>query len=143
MKFSSLVPISYLAALVLTGCSGAPSWLEGDWVFDADRSQREASAANTAKPGDLMGGLTAMLQNMITPQLQGMELTFTATDEINTVQGQGKDYKYQIVKESSTECSLKKGGRLGGNLLSRAGDEVYTFATGGLSNFKIYFRRKS
>ena len=131
-----------ISMILLMGCSGVPFWLNGDWIYDADRSQQEAAKASPAQPGDMLGGIKTMLQNMIAPQLQGMEIMFTGTDEIVTVRGQGTSTKYQVIHKSATTCTIKKPD----NTIEtyyRDGDEIYSFGSGGLSTYKIYFRRNT
>ena len=135
------------ATLALTACSGAPSWLEGNWQVDHDRTQKDIDAANsnatssqTGFGGGLLSGLNTMLGNMLLPQLAGMQIIITGKDQVTMINGQGKSESYEVVNRSSDQCTLKlKDDSV--QTYYRDGDEIYMYPTGG-AHFKIYLMRQ-
>src|SRR5271156_4668653 len=86
---------------VLPGCSfsGAPSWLQGDWIFDLDASQK--AAAEPAKPppsgGGMLDGMADALIGMLLPSFSGMELRITDKEVMALANGNGETLTYEVI----------------------------------------------
>ena len=139
----SLYLLMITVVLLLPGCdfSGTPSWLAGDWSFDADTSKRAMTESTPAKDSSLMSGLSSMLGGMLLPQLDGMELRITGHDLMTLVHGNGTSQTFQIVSQSDQECLIKTAD---GKLCTfyHAGDAIYQYPDGG-GQIKIFYKRKS
>jgi hypothetical protein len=128
-----------VAVLSLAGCSAVPSWAQGDWVFDKDRTEQVLKGNSD---NSLLGGLDSMLAGLISSQMGSMEVIITGTDETVTVNGQGHSYPFQVVSKSDSQFVLKKeDGTV--ETYYRDGDDMYSFGTGGAGQIKMYFKRKS
>jgi hypothetical protein len=141
MKSSSFVRLLAVGlAILISGCSRAPSWLQGDWIMDQDRTQHELTQTVPGNKPSMLSGLNTMLGGMLLSQLGNMEIIISGRDEIVTIGGQGKTSRFQIVNQTPTECMIKKPDSTV-ETYYRDGDEIYFYATGSLS-MKIYFKRK-
>ena len=147
MKPNSLfrAALALFAVVILASCSSAPSWLEGNWVLDSERTQKDDSATSAPAdagtfPSNMLSGMTAMLRPMLLQQLSGMELLVTNKERVFTVGGQGKSESYTIMEKSSDKCVLKlKDGTV--ETYYRSGDDIYMYGTGGTA-FKIFLKRE-
>jgi hypothetical protein len=132
---------------VLPGCSfsSAPSWMQGDWIFDLDTSQK--AAAEPAKPppsgGGMLDGMADALVGMLLPSFSGLELKITDKEVMAMMNGNGETLTYQVISSvPDQECLIKQSD---GKLVTfyKAGDEIYRYPDQGGSKFKIFFKRKS
>lgn len=129
-----------IGVLALAGCSGAPSWLEGNWQIDHDRTQKEMAASNAGSGGGILSGLNSMIGGMLLPQLDGMQILITSKDRVVMINGQGKSEPYEIINRSSDQCTLKLGdGTV--ETYYRDGNEIYSYGTGS-AHFKFYLMRQ-
>ncbi|MCE0523924.1 MAG: hypothetical protein LV480_13530 [Methylacidiphilales bacterium] len=132
--------------LVLPGCSfsGAPSWLQGDWIYDLDASQKAATVP--AQPSSVTGifdGMANAMSGMILPAFSGMEMRITDREVMVIVNGNGQSLTYQVVGSvPDQECLIKQSD---GTLVTfyKAGDEIYRYPDKGGAKIKIFFKRKS
>jgi hypothetical protein len=138
-----------LAALLfaLPGCgfSGAPSWLQGDWIYDLDASQKALADETKAAPagGGLFNGMANALGGMLLPGFSGMEMRITDNDLMVLVNGNGQTVSYQVVSSvPDQQCLIKQSD---GSLVTfyKAGDEIYRYPDKGGAQIKIFFKRKS
>ncbi|HEV3272874.1 MAG TPA: hypothetical protein VGZ93_11895 [Candidatus Methylacidiphilales bacterium] len=137
-----------LAALlfVLPGCSfsGAPSWMQGDWIFDLDASQKAMNEPAKPPPGG--GGLFDAMANamggMLLPAVSGMELRITDKEIMTMMNGNGKAQTYEVVSTvPDQECLIKlSDGTL--QTYYKAGDSIYAYPDKG-GKTKLFFKRKS
>ena len=143
MKPSRLPHLLVLVlAALLAGCSGAPDWIQGEWIFDADRSQREMQIPAPTANQDLLDGMAALLGNAFMAQLKDMKLTITRNQETEIFRGRQKSVPYQVINKSATECTLQQpDGTM--ETYHRDGAEIYIYGNGAVSSIKAYFRRKS
>jgi hypothetical protein len=131
---------------VLPGCSfsSTPSWLQGDWIFDLDASQKAIGAPAKAPPsgGGLFDGMANALGGMLLPACSGLEMRITNKEVMVLLNGNGKALTYEVVSSvSNQECLIKQSD---GKLVTfyKAGDEIYMYSEGG-AKFKVFLKRKS
>jgi len=137
MKWTSLIPLLFVGVLLLTGCSSTPSWLEGTWTLNVNRSITETKKYPdpSASQNPLSGMGLAFL-----PLLSGLEITITSKDITTTVNGQEKWVSYSVMETSDSECKLKvSDGTV--QTYYRDGDAIYSFSSGGF-RIRTYFDRK-
>ena len=115
---------------VLPGCSSSsiPPWLQGDWIFDMDASEKAAiETANAQSHHGVFG-------RIYTPFLSTFSITeLRITDKEVTVTGtgDGKTDTYEVVSSvPDRECLLKQSN---GTLVTyyKAGDSIWAYSDWG------------
>jgi len=131
-----------LAALlfVLTGCSfsGAPSWLQGDWIFDADASEKAADETANAQRH---AGIVSHVYSPLLSAFSSTEVSITDKEVLITITGKGNAQTYEVVSSvPDQECLLKLSD---GTLLTyhKAGEGIYTYTDWG-PKIKLFYKRK-
>ena len=129
---------SVLLIFVLAACSGAPSWLEGNWILDVDRTSEvnKKDAAATNNPA-LNAGVNMGV--MFLPALAGSTVKITDKDIITNVRGEEKYVSYEVMTATPLEVDVKKSD---GTIqhFYRDGDDIYTYVPGNEA-FKFYLKR--
>ncbi len=132
----SLVIVSLFA---LTSCfNSAPSWLQGSWAFDSERTAQANKFSDNSGPlTDLLGSLATAL---VAPALTSMEVKITSKEVMVLNNGSGETHTYEIIENKTDECMMKTSdGKI--STWFHDGDNIYRYAEKG-GKLKLYFRRK-
>ncbi|RYD79486.1 MAG: hypothetical protein EOP84_12985 [Verrucomicrobiaceae bacterium] len=122
-----------------TGLPAAAKWLLGEWVFDAEYTQKKQAGAK--KEGDLSDLAGALVNPQLVAQLKGAKLKITESEVIfTTASGNGSTEKYSFMESpDQNTVSLKEGeGKI--TAYHREGDYVWINSTG-TAPTPFYFRR--
>ena len=133
----SLLLVSLFA---LTSCfsSTAPSWLQGSWSFDSERtSQANKFSENSTPLTELLGSLATAL---VAPALTSMEVKITNKEVMVLNNGSGETQPYEIIENKADQCMLKTAdGKV--STWFHDGEAVYRYAENG-GKLQLYFKRK-
>ncbi len=139
--------IIFLAVIALAGCGSQSRWLKGKWVVDLDYTQQQLRE-NPPEKADKSEGLGGMLQNLahemaaplLIKTLSKAEITFTDTEIITTIEGNGKATAYEIVEtpDANTVVIKKSDGEV--QTFERVDDRMRTTLSGAVPVL-VYLKR--
>ncbi len=142
-------PLTLLLVVVtlLAGCNSPGRWLRGKWVVDLDYTReqlQQAEARPVAKPEGLGGVLENLAHDIAAPlvmrTLGKVQITFTETEIVTTVEGNGKATPYEIVEtpDRNTVILKKADGEV--QTFERVGERIRTTMSGAVP-LVVYLKR--
>lgn len=141
--------IALLTVMALVGCGSPGRWLKGKWVVDLDYTQQQLKEHPPEKAGQ-DAGLGGMLQNLahemaaplLIRTLSKAEITFTDTEIITTIEGNGKATGYEIVETPNADTVVIKKSDGEVQTFERVGQRMRTTLSGAVPVL-VYLKRPS